>query len=227
MRLSLRDGSGDRAVAQVDLKRAFRRSRCSEAQRHVHLDELAEADLAGGLRVWAGSDDLGVVGFAGERILQIVARRQRAPDQAVIVGVDDFVVRVPDLDPREVLRDRARAQLLVQSANARGREARAQVLRREVRLDPEVRDDARGLGCVGERARDDLRLQNARQHEAEHHHRQQAQQSHLSGQPQAPAQAQTFAACAHANAFEKRSKKLEFAGKKLDDKPRQRGVRLP
>ncbi len=75
----------ERAVAEVDLERPRRPFARSEPQWHVDLDQASEAHRAGRLRIPTGGDDVGVVGPAGERMLEIVAWCQRAPDERVVI----------------------------------------------------------------------------------------------------------------------------------------------
>jgi hypothetical protein len=89
---------------------------------------------------------------------QIVARRQRASDQLVVVGVDDAVLGVPDLDPRQVLGDRACLQLLVQRVHSRWSEAVAQIVGGEPRLDADARQQLCRLAGIVHGATDDLVL---------------------------------------------------------------------
>ena len=80
--LVTRYGSGQRAVAEVDLKDAGGPTDGGEAQRHIHLYKLAEAELAGGLAVRAGRHNLPIVGPAGERVEQVITGRTTCPINA-------------------------------------------------------------------------------------------------------------------------------------------------
>ncbi len=166
--LVVADRGGDRPVAQVDLERPRRGAGAGEAQGNVDLDEPAQTDLAGGLGVQRGCDHLGRIGCSrrGRRADRRPRSPSAAPDQGVVVGVDDPARRAPDLDPREVARDRACAQLLVERVDALRTESFAQVAGREPGLDPQPRHQLRGLVRVGEGALHDLRLQHPRKHEA-------------------------------------------------------------
>ena len=180
--LVARQRNGDRPVAEIDLERAGRVTARGEAERHVDLDEFAQADLAARLAVRTGRDDLAARALALQRLGQIAGRREAATDQAVVVGVNDGVRRVPDLDAGELLGRLAIPQLLVELAHLRRRQADLQLARRQAWLDADARDQACRLVGVGDAVGLHLMLDHARQREPEQHHRHQAEHGDALGQ---------------------------------------------
>ena len=77
-----------------------------------------------------------------ERTQQLVAGRERASDDAVVVGVDRDVVGVPDLDPREA-GCAAPAERLIEGAYATRAQAMTEGVLREPGLNADVRDQLR------------------------------------------------------------------------------------
>ena len=162
-----RDRTCHGPVAEIHLERPRRAAGRGEPQRHVDLDQRSQADLAGRLRMRGRVHDHRFSGVPLQCVLEIVARLQRAADEAVVVRVDDRVPRVPELDPGEVLFDRRRTQLVVEIADLDRAEPVADLAWRQSRLDADVRDQASCPRLLRERPSEHLRLQNACEHESQ------------------------------------------------------------
>ena len=164
----------------------------AEAERCIDLEQLPEPAVVGVLRVVEARDLRRRVPV--QRVLAVVVRLgELVADDRVVVGVDDLIGAVPDLDARHggLLAAQNRAELAVEQRDLGFGEPVLEIGRRELRLDDRVVDDLGRLPRVCERPSADLGRERAHENHAEQDHGNEAgdgepgQQTRLQAAPHA------------------------------------------
>ena len=180
---------GDRLVREVHLERARGLRIPLEAERNVDLERLAELQVAlvDVLRVVEVAD----VGahLSRECLVEVVRRREPPSDRVLRVRVDDSAVEVPDLDPRDLVSDRAVRERRVERALPLGGETVLEVRRRQMRKQADLGREDGDLPRVRQRALLDLLLQVVAEHDAERHDRHDADERELLEEARPPLRA--------------------------------------